>query len=64
MKLAANADVRSRVAEYGLHYNQIARGMGVRADYLCKVMRLPITDNMRQRILTAIDELSKEGDKE
>ena len=49
-----NLDIRLAVSESGMKYRDIAKVMGVGANYLSRIMRRPLTEYQRERILQAI----------
>ncbi len=55
-----NKEIRHRVFDTGVRYKEIAGKMGIRADYLCRIMRFPLSDRNRKRIEKAIKELTTE----
>ena len=54
-----NLDIRTIVADRGLLYQDIAAEMKIAPESLSRLMRCKLTRKSRQRILTAIDELSE-----
>ena len=56
-----NLSIRLIVSESGLKYCDIAREMGIGANYLSRIMRKPLSPEHRSRILNAIDQLTRKG---
>lgn len=54
-----NIDIRLAVSESSLKYRDIAKVMGVGANYLSRIMRKPLSQYHRERILQAIEELKR-----
>lgn len=57
-KITVNEDLRVRMLKAGLTQKQVAEALGIRRDYLSRTMASErITDNFRNRILSAINQL-------
>lgn len=56
-----NLEIRLLVADLKLSYKAIAGRIGVTPEYLSRCMRYPLKEEMRARIMAAIDALR--GDK-
>lgn len=59
-----NTDIRIMVADKGVQYKDIAAAMGITKEYLCRLMRKPLADSMKIRVIDAIyrvGETAKEG---
>ena len=54
-----NLNVRVIVAESGVSYRQIAAQMRVTPEYLSRVMSKPLKPEMLERIMTAMEALTK-----
>lgn len=54
-----NLDIRLMVSESGMTYRDIARAMGIGANYLSRIMRKPLSQYHRERILKAIGDLKE-----
>lgn len=57
-----NFSVRQTIAQRKLSYRSIAKFIGVTPEHLSRCMSKPLSVNMSQRILTAIDALTVEKD--
>lgn len=57
-----NIELRVRVSEAGLHYQDIAREMGVSRVWLSTLMRYKLSPQNYERILQAITTLEKKED--
>lgn len=55
-----NEDIRLRVFISGLTYRQIAAAMGCRHEHLSRIMRKPLSDKNRQKVLDAIHEIENQ----
>ena len=55
-----NEDIRHRVFDSEIRYKQIASSLGIRANYLSRIMRYPLSERNRKRIEEAIEELRNE----
>ncbi len=53
----ANADVRQAIANAGLYLWQVAAAVGITDTTLSKKLRTELSDDYKQRIYKAIDEL-------
>ncbi len=51
-----NAEIRAKIVSSGLFYWQIAEVMGIRQDKLSTILRYPLTEEMKVRILQAIED--------
>lgn len=56
----ANQDIRSEISEAGLTQWQVAFKAGISAQTLSNWLRLPLSDDQRERVITAINELKGE----
>lgn len=56
-----NIDVRSLVYDSGIHYKEIAHEIGIGDKYLSRLMRKPLSDKMKKRIIEAIEALKQEN---
>lgn len=54
-----NVDLRIRMIEAGVNQTQVAQCLGIRRDFLCRTMNSQMTDNFKQRIIAAIQQVSK-----
>ena len=59
-----NLDIRVLVSEKKLRFTEIAAQMGISANWLSTLMRYELTDRNRARILTAIEVLTRERDRD
>lgn len=56
----ANQDIRLEISEAGLTQWQVAFKAGISAQTLSNWLRLPLSDNQKQRVTKAINELKGE----
>ena len=54
-----NLDIRIIVSDYGLKYKDIAHEMNISPEWLSKLMKRDLTYENRQKIMSAIEKLSK-----
>jgi hypothetical protein len=54
-----NLDIRILISESGLKYQDIAKHMKISRVWLSKLMRYPLTEDWRDRILSAIMEMKE-----
>lgn len=59
--VVTNEDIRLKVFISGISYREIARAMGCRHDYLSRIMRKPLSDKNRKKVLDAIHEVENQG---
>lgn len=60
-----NIDIRLVMSECGFKYRDLAKVMGVGANYLSRIMRNPLSNYHREKILQAIEKLKdneRQGD--
>ena len=58
-----NLELRLMVSDAGLTYKRIAKQLGVTPEYLSRCMRFELKPEMRERIMTAIEELRRDVDR-
>ena len=56
----ANAEIRSLVSESGITYKAISERIGITPEWLSKLLSKDLTDFQRNRIMSAVTELSEE----
>lgn len=52
-----NIEVRIKVMKAGITYRQIAEKMGITPEHLCRLLRSPLDEKNKFRILSAIAEI-------
>ena len=58
--IRTNKDLRIRMIQAGVTQKQVAECLGIRRDYLCRVLSSErITDDFRERIIAAIKQLEE-----
>lgn len=55
-----NLEIRLLVSEAGLHYRDIAKTMGISPIYLSRILRKPLSDYHRKKILEAVNKMMGE----
>lgn len=55
-----NLDIRIMVSDLHLTYKDISYEMNIRPESLCRLMRKPLSDSNRVRIIEAIERLKAE----
>ena len=58
----ANLEIRLMLEDHDLKIKDIAAFWGVRSDYVSRIMRSELSEKNRERILTAIRQLSGSGE--
>jgi len=53
-----NIDIRDAIKAYGFTFEAVAKKMGVTRQYLSKLLRAPLTDKQRVRVVLAIRSLA------
>jgi hypothetical protein len=56
MIIMRNAEIRAKIVSSGLFYWQIAEAMGIRQDKLSTILRYSLTEEMKAKILKAIED--------
>lgn len=55
-----NLDIRIAVKDSGLTYKRIAQKIGISPEWLSRLMARKLSDENRERILAAIEEIKRE----
>lgn len=59
VKRMINADIRQKIFESELMYKDVAAAVGVSHEHLSRLLAHPLSDQNRDRILAAIEQLSR-----
>ncbi|MGN0318299.1 MAG: helix-turn-helix domain-containing protein [Lachnospira sp.] len=58
----ANEDIKKLIKKHRLFRYEVAEAMGISEGYLSTLLRKPLTEEMRTRVLEAINKLSNQED--
>ena len=58
----ANEDIKKLIKKHRLFRYEVAEAMNVSEGYLCTLLRKPLTEEMRTRVLEAINKLTNQED--
>ena len=56
----ANEDIKNLIKKKGLFEYEVADAMGISEGYLTTILRKPLSDERRKKVLTAITKLTEE----
>lgn len=59
--MKANSEIRNKAKNINIKHWQIAAKLGVSEQTIMRWLRVPLTKERKDKILAAIEELSKEG---
>ena len=58
----ANQEIKNLIKKHRLFRYEVAEAMGISEGYLSTLLRKPLTEEMRTRVLEAINKLSNQED--
>lgn len=58
--IQANKDIRELIAQNRLRYWEVAQAIGIQGETFSRWLRTPLKGERRQRVLDAIDQLTKQ----
>ena len=58
----ANQEIKNLIKKHRLFRYEVAEAMGISEGYLSTVLRKPLTEDMEQKVLEAINKLSNQED--
>ena len=58
----ANEDIKKLIKKHRLFRYEVADAMGISEGYLSTLLRKPLTEDMEQKVLEAINKLSNQED--
>ena len=56
--MKANRDIRIKACEMGVHYWEIAKGLGIRPETFSRLLREELNDQQKEKVMKAIEEIS------
>ena len=56
----ANEDIKNLIKKKRLFQYEVADAMGISEGYLTTILRIPLSDELRKKVLTAITKLTEE----
>lgn len=58
----ANQEIKNLIKKHRLFRYEVAEAMGISEGYLSTLLRKPLTEDMEQKVLEAINKLSNQED--
>ena len=58
----ANQEIKNLIKKHRLFRYEVAEAMGISEGYLSTLLRKPLTEEMKTRVLAAINQLTKQED--
>ena len=58
----ANQEIKNLIKKHRLFHYEVAEAMNVSEGYLSTLLRKPLTEEMKTRVLAAINQLTKQED--
>ena len=58
----ANQEIKNLIKKHRLFRYEVAEAMGISEGYLSPLLRKPLTEDMEQKVLEAINKLSNQED--
>lgn len=61
-QVLANTDIKQLITKHRLFRYEVAEAMGISEGYLSTLLRKPLSEEMRARVIEAINKLSEQED--